>query len=66
MQGLLSTDDGNVTITVQSTRYVFYRCESCNLVAKTLCLNDSDILCHPLVGVKVECQLAVVLLHEHP
>lgn len=41
-----------------------YRGEARNLVPKPLCLYCGNILCHPLVGVKVQSQTAIVLLHE--
>lgn len=38
--------------------------EACNLVPKPLRLYGGNILCHPLVGVKVQSQTAIVFLHE--
>jgi hypothetical protein len=42
-----------------------HRGETCNLVPQPLCLDVSNIFTDALVGVKVESELLVVLLHQH-
>lgn len=43
-----------------------YGCKSSNLISEPLGLDDCNLLCNSLVGVKVKCEPVVVLLNDGP